>query len=143
MTFDLPMPPTTNKLFANVTIKGKARRITTREYKAWREVAGDALGAQYAAYGAPAVHRPVALTIRLNLNYQSDIANREKAITDLLVDKLDMPDDRYIERIVIERDQSVEGAVVTIEGSYAGDARSIGEIIKPIMARLTPREEAA
>lgn len=110
MTFDLPMPPSTNALFA--TYQG--RRIITREYKAWRKLAGDALGAQYAAYGAPAIHKPVALSIRLNLNYQSDIANREKALTDLLVEHLDMPDDRYIERIVIERDRTVEAAVVMI-----------------------------
>jgi hypothetical protein len=114
MTFDLPMPPTSNSMFATVTIKGKPRRITTREYKAWRKLAGDALGAQYAAYGAPSVHKPVELHIRLNLNYQSDIANREKAITDLLVAGIDMPDDRYIERIVIERDRTVSAAVVTI-----------------------------
>lgn len=117
MTFDLPMPPTTNNMFATVIIRGKPRRITTRDYKAWRVAAGEALGAQYAAYGAPAVHKPVHLTIRLNLNYQSDIANREKAITDLLVSAIDMPDDRYIERIVIERDRTVEGAVVTVAGS--------------------------
>lgn len=136
MTFDLPMPPTSNSMFATVMVKGKPRRITTREYKAWRAAAGEALARQYAAYGGPAVHRPVALTIRLNINYQSDIANREKAITDLLVANIDMPDDRYIERVVIERDRTVEGAVVTLEGSYAGEARPIGEIIKPIFQRI-------
>lgn len=136
MTFDLPMPPTSNSMFATVMVKGKPRRITTREYKAWRAEAGEALGRQYAALGSPSVHRPVALTIRLNINYQSDIANREKAITDLLVANIDMPDDRYIERVVIERDRTVEGAVVTLEGSYAGEARPIGEIIKPILQRI-------
>lgn len=136
MTFDLPMPPTTNGLFATVSVKGKPRRITTREYKAWRLAAGDILGAQYAAYGSPPVHKPVALHIRLGINYQSDIANREKAITDLLVATLDMPDDRYIDRLVIERDQNVQGAVVTIGTPDDGDARPIGEIIRPIMARL-------
>lgn len=142
MTFDLPMPPTSNSMFATVMVKGKPRRITTREYKAWREIAGEALSRQYAAMGAPSVLRPVALTIRLNINYQSDIANREKAITDLLVAGIDMPDDRYIERVVIERDRTVEGAVVTIEGGYAGEARPIGEIIKPIMQRLAEGEGA-
>lgn len=142
MTFDLPMPPTSNSMFATVMVKGKPRRITTREYKAWRASAGEALARQYAVYGGPAVLRPVALTIRLNINYQSDIANREKAITDLLVANIDMPDDRYIERVVIERDRTVEGAVVTLEGSYAGEARPIGEIIKPIMQRLAEGEGA-
>ncbi|WP_426261509.1 hypothetical protein [Sphingomonas sp. DC1100-1] len=52
-----------------------------------------------------------------------------------------MADDRYIERIVIERDQSIEGAIVTVEGSYAGEPRPIGEIIKPIMARIAEQVE--
>lgn len=117
MTFDLPMPPSTNNLFATFVQKGKTRRIPTREYKAWRKLAADVLGAQYARYGSPAVHKPVALHIRLNLNHKGDIANREKAITDLLVEHLDMPDDCWVDRIVIERDRTVEAAVVSIEGA--------------------------
>lgn len=115
MTFDLPMSPSVNKMFA--TDWRTKRRFTTKDYAAWQRKAGEALGFQYAAYGSPAIHKPLALHIRLNLNYASDIANREKAITDLLVATLDMPDDRYIERIVIERDRTVEAAVVTIEGA--------------------------
>lgn len=142
MTFDLPMPPTTNKLFADVIVKGRVRRITTREYKAWKATAAEALQRQYAAMGAPSVHRPVAVTLRVGLSYIGDIMNREKAITDLLCDVIDMPDDRYIDRYVVERDRSVEGTVVTVEGSYAGEARPIGEIIKPIMQRLAEGQEA-
>jgi Holliday junction resolvase RusA-like endonuclease len=134
MTFDLPLPPSVNACFAT-DFKTK-RRFASKAYTTWKKAAAQALASQYAAYGAPALHKPLALTIRLGLNYQSDIANREKPLTDLLVANLDMADDRYIERIVIERDQSVEGARVTIEGSYAGEARPIGEIIKPIIARL-------
>lgn len=134
MTFDLPMPPSVNALFAT-DFKTK-RRFRSKEYGAWLVKAGEALELQYAAYGGPGIHKPVKVSIRLGLNYQSDIANREKALTDLLVAHLDMPDDRYIDVLHIERDQSVEGARVTIEGSYAGDARSIGEIIKPIVERV-------
>lgn len=114
MEFLLPMPPSVNNLFA--TDKRRHTRYPTPAYKAWKAAAGDALGYQYAAYGAPAVHRPVELRIQLGLNYQSDIANREKALTDLLVDRLDMPDDRYIERIVIERTPGLKGALVTVMG---------------------------
>ena len=114
LTFELPMPPSSNNLFATVTIKGKQRRIISRDYKAWRENAGGILAQQYAAYDRPAVGRHASIRIRLNLNHQSDIGNREKAITDLLVAHLDMPDDCWIDRIVIERDRTVEAAVVTI-----------------------------
>lgn len=117
MTFELPIPPSANNLFATVIIKGKPRRITTREYKAWREMAGDQLVHQYAAFGGPSIPRHASLRIQLNLNHKGDIANREKAITDLLVEHLDMPDDCWIDRIVIERDRNVSAAVVTIGGA--------------------------
>lgn len=132
MTFDLPMPPSVNNMYA--TFKG--RRIPSREFKAWKLAAAETLGSQYAAMGSPALHRPVALSIRLGLNYRGDISNRIKAVEDLLVDTLEMPNDRYIDRVLVERDQSVTGAIVTVEGSYAGEARPIGQIIGPIMDRL-------
>ncbi|MGJ3625982.1 hypothetical protein AB5I41_01600 [Sphingomonas sp. MMS24-JH45] len=81
----------------------------------------------------------MALTIRLGLNYRGDISNRVKAVEDLLVDTLDMPDDRYIDRLLVERDQSIEGAVVTVEGSYVGEARPIGDI----MEHLDPPPQSA
>lgn len=137
MTFDLPMPPSVNNMYA--TYNG--RRIPSREFKAWKIAAADTLGSQYAAMGSPSVHKPVALSIRLGLNYRGDISNRIKAVEDLLVDTLDMPNDRYIERILIERDQSIEGAIVTIDGPYVGEARAIGDIIKPIMADIASRVE--
>lgn len=141
MTFDLPMPPSVNACFAT-DFKTK-RRFASKAYTDWKKTAGNRLMEQYALYGAPAVHKPIALTIRLGLNYQSDIANREKPLTDLLVANLEMADDRYIERIVIERDQSIKGAIVTVEGSYVGEARPVGEIIKPIVARLRAGVEEA
>jgi Holliday junction resolvase RusA-like endonuclease len=115
VTFDLPVPPSTNNLF--VTDKRTHKRFPSPAYKAWRKAAGDILGAQYARYGEPAVHKPISLHIRLNVNHQSDIANREKALIDLLVAHLDMPDDCWIDRIVIERDRTVEACVVSIEGA--------------------------
>ena len=112
MTFDLPMPPSVNACFAT-DFKTK-RRFASKAYTTWKKAAVEKLMAQYARYGAPAIHKPIALTIRLGLNYQSDIANREKPLTDLLVANLDMADDRYIERITIERDQTITGAIVTV-----------------------------
>lgn len=115
MTFDLPMPPSANMMFAT-DFKTK-RRFISKQYAAWKKSAGETLGEQYARYGSPALHKPIALHIRLNVNHKSDIANREKAITDLLVAHLDMPDDCWIDRILIERDRTVEAAVVSIEGA--------------------------
>lgn len=116
LTFELPVPPSSNNLFA--TYKG--RRIISREYKAWRTLAGDKLHQQYAAFDCPSIARPIEVRIRLNINHQSDIGNREKAITDLLVSHLDMPDDRYIDRILIERDRTITGALVSV-GTIVGE----------------------
>lgn len=138
MTFDLPMPPSVNAMFA--TDFRSKRRFATKAYAEWKKAARDALGAQYTAYGAPTVHRPVSVRLVVGLNYTGDIMNREKAVTDLLCDVIDMPDDRYIERYTVERDQSVTGARVTVEGSYIGEARSIGEIIRPILSRIEVEE---
>lgn len=112
MIFELPMPPSLNALFA--TDWRTKRRFASKAYTTWKKAATEALQSQYARYDSPEVLSPVCLRIQLNLNYQSDIANREKAITDLLVSVLDMPDDRYIDRIVIERDRTVEAVVVII-----------------------------
>lgn len=136
MTFDLPMPPSVNNMYA--TFNG--RRIPSREFKAWKLNAADKLGSQYARYGSPAVHRPVALTIRLGLNYRGDISNRIKAVEDLLVDTLDMPNDRYIDRILIERDQTVEGARVTVEGSALPDTfQAFGDVAKRVVADVAEK----
>lgn len=119
MTFDLPMPPSVNAMFA--TDWRTKRRFATKAYSDWKRDATETLSEQYAAYGAPAVHRPVAVRLQVGLNYTGDVTNREKATTDLLCSVLDMPDDRYIDRYLIERDQSVDGIRVTITGSYAGE----------------------
>lgn len=138
MTFDLPMPPTTNNLF--VTDKRTMKRFPSPAYKAWRRAAADKLGSQYAAMGTPAVYKPVHLHIRLNVNHQSDIANREKAITDLLVEHLDMPDDCWVDRILIERDRTVEAAVVTVEGSALPDTfQAFGDVAKRVLADVAEK----
>ena len=143
MTFDLPIPPSLNSMFA--TDWKTKRRFKSKEYAAWQRKAGDALGAQYARYGSPSVHGPVSLTIRVNISHAGDISNRIKAVEDLLVANLDMPDDRYIDDIRVIRDRTIEGAVVTIGGADDG-FRSFGEIASGVVDRLSQQfnqDEAA
>jgi len=76
----LPMPPTTNNLFAGT---GR-RRIKTRQYQAWENQAGWALLRQR----PPRIKGPVAVTIEVSDGESSttwDLCNREKATMDLLV----------------------------------------------------------
>ena len=62
----------------------------------------------------PEVKKHYALHYRFNVNHRSDIMNREKCATDLLVAMKIIPDDCWCDRAVVERDRTIEGAVVTV-----------------------------
>ena len=115
----LPMPPSANNLFATFTPKGggKQRRVISAEYKAWKKAAGIILLAQWRLAGKPRITAPYEVHIQLNLNHQSDIANREKAITDLLVQTIpDFPGDQWVNRMLIERNRDMEApAIVRVD----------------------------
>lgn len=106
-TADLPLPPSANNMFA--TFNG--HRIISREYKAWRLEAGRQVLEQWNAADRPTIGKPWQLYIRVNVNHQSDIANREKALGDILVATIPgFPDDAWMNRLVVERDRTIEGA---------------------------------
>lgn len=111
MTFDLPMPPSTNMMFINSpNAKGKGRFLSPA-YKAWRKQAADILG-RYA--GLPKLQRPYGVHIRLNLNHQSDIANREKALCDALVSAGIICGDQWIDTMRIDRDATIPNAQIEV-----------------------------
>lgn len=120
-TVDLPMPPSANMLFP--TDRKTGRRFLSKEYAAWKKTARDILLDAYAAAGSPTIGKPYAVHIDLNLNHQSDIANREKPLTDLLVATLPgFPGDQWVNRVVIERNRNIEAArieVMTLPGNAA------------------------
>jgi hypothetical protein len=113
--FSVSMPPSSNNMFATVIIKGKPRRIISREYKAWRKAETDKLTLHWQRSGSPRFERHLSLTIHLGLKYTGDISNRVKAIEDLLAQAIpDFPDDRYIDRLKVERCPGMDGARVLI-----------------------------
>lgn len=91
VTFPLPYPPSANNLFP-----GKARRYPSKAYVAWRKLA-----------------EGMVPTISLRGPYEIDLAfdrpdrrardlgNLEKAISDLLVAKGVVEDDRLCERMLL------------------------------------------
>jgi hypothetical protein len=112
---DLPLPPSSNNMFTAITVKGKQRRIISREYKAWRKDAAVKLIEQWDAADRPTIGKPYAIHIELNVNYQSDIFNREKALTDLLVETIPgFPDDCWINRGIVERNRDIVAARVEV-----------------------------
>ena len=82
---DLPMPPSTNNLFATL---GR-RRVKSPEYRAWIDSA-----TPFAMTLRPVPTVPFGITITVvGCNPGSDIANREKAVVDLLVATKRIPGD--------------------------------------------------
>jgi hypothetical protein len=113
MTFAarLPLPPSSNMMFAT-DFKTK-RRFATKEYREWKRLAGATLFHQWQEAGRPQITKPYEVHIQVDINHQSDIVNREKAITDLLVSTIpDFPDDRWINRMLIERRRDMEASVI-------------------------------
>lgn len=138
MKFTLPMPPSVNGMFAT-DFKTK-RRFISKEYASWKKKADVEFRSQWGAYGIPA---PYGVHIRLNLDHRSDVDNRCKPILDLLVHLDVIEGDQWVNTIRIDRDRTIPGCTVevwTIEDS-ANEARPIGEIIKPMMARIAERIE--
>lgn len=115
LTVDLPLPPSANHLFANAHGGG---RVKTATYKGWLEEARWHVLTAWRAAGKPEVGRdtPMQLQVKLGLaDRRRDSGNCLKAIEDVLVKELPIPDDRYNDRILIERDETLAGiARVTI-----------------------------
>lgn len=110
LVIELPMPPTTNNLFATV---GK-KRIRTVEYKAWAQEAGYLLNKQR----PPLMAGKVAILIEVaepKTAHRQDCTNRIKAVEDLLVShRVIQGDDQRFVREVTTRWAPVEGCRVTV-----------------------------
>jgi len=92
------------------------RRIISREYKAWKASAAPMLIDQWQQQDRALPGKHYALHYRFNVNHQSDIGNREKAATDLLVSTIPgFPGDQWVDQISIARDRTIDGAIVEVE----------------------------
>lgn len=112
VVISLPMPPTTNNLFAGT---GK-RRYRTSEYNDWIKEAGYRLNTQR----PPQTRERVSLLIEIEepkTEREMDFANREKATVDLLVKHLVIQGDsqRYVRSLTMEwAPPEVQGVRVTV-----------------------------
>jgi crossover junction endodeoxyribonuclease RusA len=110
----LPLPPSTNSLFA-----GKTKRFPSRRYRAWREEAGWALAAQRPL---PSFSEPVEVTLSIGRPDKRvrDLDNMLKAPLDLLVEFGVLVDDHLIYRLSASWDSDVVGCMIEIEQVAAG-----------------------
>lgn len=86
-------PPSTNALYANIPGKG---RIKTKAYKAWLTEMGWEIKLQKLDRVAGRVDLDIEVERKSS---RSDLGNREKAATDLLVSMQVIDDDRFVRKI--------------------------------------------
>lgn len=118
----LPMPPSVNELFFNVSpaqraaamVKGKSLpgRLKSAKYAAWINHAGWELKA---ARQQP-IHGPVAVSYLVPDKGGCDLGNLEKATTDLLVRHglIDGDGRKVVRKIAMEWSSEVDGCRVTV-----------------------------
>lgn len=118
----LPMPPSVNELFFNVsavqrtaaTAKGRSLpgRLKSEKYRSWLNHAGWELKAAR----QQAIHGPVAIAYLVSDRGRCDIGNLEKATTDLLVRHglIDGDGRKIVRKIAMEWSSEVEGCRVTV-----------------------------
>lgn len=96
----LPIPPSVNSSYANVTGRG---RIATKALRDWKRDAGWRLKLQERKQFAG----PFRIAIYLPEAMRGDIDNRTKGILDLLVEHRVTPDDRFAKFVSAERSELV------------------------------------
>lgn len=115
MRFDLPVPPSTNKLTATVSKKAKhgdhmvMKRVPSQSLESWKKTAGQEILLQRAGLAKKALpsNQPYVTRIRVAAGDAADISNRIKALEDLLVDMGITPDDRFQLHLSIGRSGAV------------------------------------
>ena len=108
IVLSLPMPPSVNALFLNRASGGRAR---TKMYNEWIVEAGWRIQMQNVGM----IAGPYEIDIKFaRLSKRSDLGNREKALSDLLVKHGILEDDRLAERICMSWAPEGEGVLVTL-----------------------------
>ena len=109
----LPLPPSANKLFANVPGKG---RVKTKAYKTWQRNAILSIFAQVRADRR--IGGAVGLSICVPSGMRGDLDNRIKATIDALVASNRIDDDKHVQSIIILRGGADAGTVLVRVARY-------------------------
>ena len=116
----LPVPPSTNALYRNVSGSG---RVKTAAYHDWLAAGGTALYQQAKALrDMKKVEGKFRVSIMLPDTCRMDIDNALKAILDFLVSRAITPDDSKCHRIEIEKPDGIKDFCQVQIFPYAGQA---------------------
>ncbi len=122
----LPLPPSLNNAFVN----SRNGRYRSPAYKAWQKAAADHLTLQSWDMPKP----PYGVTIRLNINHQSDVDNRIKPLLDLLVKHGVLTGDQWVNALHVYRDRTIEGCTVEF---FDPDCVTLGQAANRVLAGVT------
>lgn len=104
---ELPYPPTTNNLFIN---KGKGR-AKSLAYRSWLQLASIGIKDSHRQNVGP---YSIAIALKRPDNRRRDIANCEKAVSDLLVSHGVIKDDSLCERLTMTWDNGIDADCVVL-----------------------------
>jgi Holliday junction resolvase RusA-like endonuclease len=108
MMIELPLPPSVNAMFIKSKPGSRRGKALSPQYVAWRKDVDET----FERYGYGMLERPYGVSIRINVNNQSDIDNRVKAVLDALVRNGVIYGDQWIDELFVKRDRTVTGCVV-------------------------------
>jgi Holliday junction resolvase RusA-like endonuclease len=115
MILTLPIPPSTNALYANSRAKGRKGRRKTTKYLAWIEQADKYYMMQKRSVMNENVSGRVALTFRIAHDEKVDASNILKAGEDYLVSRRITPDDRHNWSVTAERSARIPVGMCEVE----------------------------
>lgn len=110
----MPLPPSVNACYVNVPKRG---RVASKALRDWKVAAGWEILAQPRRL----IAGPFRVAIYVPAGMRGDIDNRAKPTIDLLVEHRITPDDRFAQRISVERSAEVPDGtcVVVVEAAPA------------------------
>lgn len=116
----IPTPPSANRLHRNgVTRDGKPGRYKTSAYSAWADPVENLMRAAWIGAGKPRFARGYSIDVDAGVRNTRDLDNLAKPILDRLVAALELPDDRWCDRVQVSRAKDRDDCLVTISGEAA------------------------
>lgn len=101
ITILLPLPISVNQAYSTA---GR-RRVKSKKYRDWLKAADSYLMIQQ-GWRKPIIG-PFTLDLAVPISMRGDIDNRAKVIFDLLVSRFITSDDKFCQRLLIERDPTI------------------------------------
>jgi crossover junction endodeoxyribonuclease RusA len=113
-TVTLPWPPSTNRIWRNVSVAGKPRTLLSQEGRVYRKAAADVCVVAKLAGKKISVRLALRLVVQAPDRRARDLDNMVKAVQDALTHAGVWLDDSQIDRLLVERGPVVKGGMVSV-----------------------------